>query len=218
MVQRTALLPCTVTGYPRPTVSWSVNGTTIVNGTRHQTLSNGTLKVSDLTRLDDGVYVCTATNDGGDDTTKINLIIHCTSFIAAAIPFSLFLSRRSVDFSAPRKSSCRRRRGRLVFLPISLEAGVIHSMDKGRRRAFDDESQCGDLERRRDVDVDRRSGLRRRRVFVHRRKLRRQGRSVGDVASYRTAANCLRAELREFRSSSIRFVSMHGDRLAASEN
>eukprot|EP00118_Oscarella_pearsei_P016938 m.165733 g.165733 ORF g.165733 m.165733 type:complete len:5158 (+) comp38902_c0_seq1:154-15627(+) len=76
VVGRTAWLPCNATGLPSPTVSWTVNGTAIGDSSKYRTLLNGSLRVSDLVRNDAGVYVCTATNEGGENSTDVTLIIY----------------------------------------------------------------------------------------------------------------------------------------------
>ena len=69
MVSRGSLvmLPCKVEGHPRPTVSWSKDGVPLKEGKKHLVdQDNGSLAVMEATEQDQGIYTCTASNQGTD--------------------------------------------------------------------------------------------------------------------------------------------------------
>ena len=69
------LLPCVVEGYPRPRISWSVNGTIISDSDKYSVdKDTGELTVKDATVEDEGEYQCRATNHG-EDTAAGSLIV-----------------------------------------------------------------------------------------------------------------------------------------------
>ena len=78
--QSNCTLTCSFDGVPRPTVTWRVNGTTILPGTDNYVISEmGDFK-SDLiileTRLDNsGEYECEVTNLLGSDSKTVYLTV-----------------------------------------------------------------------------------------------------------------------------------------------
>ncbi|GAB0086378.1 hypothetical protein DMENIID0001_004290 [Sergentomyia squamirostris] len=73
-----AQFKCTITGYPRPVVTWYKGAREIATGTRYQTYSEGdvhTLTVKDVFGEDADEYVCRAVNRGGVKSTRAELFI-----------------------------------------------------------------------------------------------------------------------------------------------
>ena len=67
------VLVCGATGFPPPTITWALNGTTLTNGSRVfiQMAFEGfefmsMLTVMDADQNDSGTYTCSADNDVGD--------------------------------------------------------------------------------------------------------------------------------------------------------
>lgn len=58
------ILRCRATGYPRPIYTWRKGSIPVssLDLSRIELLSNGDLKISDITEDDDDVYTCTSTN------------------------------------------------------------------------------------------------------------------------------------------------------------
>lgn len=77
----TLVLPCKVSGYPLPTVTWFRNHQEIQFKTqssteRVRTASNNSLIISDVSDEDEGIYSCRATNSFGKAVVKeCNVIV-----------------------------------------------------------------------------------------------------------------------------------------------
>lgn len=61
------ILTCTVSGKPKPHVTWTRNSVLITNNTRHLLLPNGVLLVRHVLVKESGQYKCVATNLVGKD-------------------------------------------------------------------------------------------------------------------------------------------------------
>eukprot|EP00794_Sanderia_malayensis_P017765 gene17765-19539_t len=68
-----AQLKCRVDGYPRPTVTWKKEGTTVSNDVRHKFLPHGDLEIMPVRPRDHGYYTCEARNSIGSisHTTRV---------------------------------------------------------------------------------------------------------------------------------------------------
>ena len=74
---QTATVNCSVTGSPRPTVTWSkVNGSLVAG--RLATDQNGRLEITKSTFNESGDYLCTAVNALGRDEKIAKLIVEGT--------------------------------------------------------------------------------------------------------------------------------------------
>ncbi|KAJ9595177.1 hypothetical protein L9F63_013535, partial [Diploptera punctata] len=73
-----AQFQCTITGNPRPTVTWYKGAREIIHGTKYHMLKEGevySLIVNDVYGEDADEYVCRAVNKGGVKSTRAELII-----------------------------------------------------------------------------------------------------------------------------------------------
>lgn len=66
---------CNPEAAPRPKFLWKKDGNVIGGGGRRQILENGNLIISPVSHDDEGMYVCTATNQHGTDETRGRLIV-----------------------------------------------------------------------------------------------------------------------------------------------
>ena len=67
-------LQCPSTGYPDPTVVWrKVSG--ILPKERMKTEDKGKLVITDLTKADNGVYICIAANGIGSDSRNFTVFV-----------------------------------------------------------------------------------------------------------------------------------------------
>ncbi|XP_017890877.1 contactin [Ceratina calcarata] len=66
---------CNPEAAPRPKFVWKKDGNVIGSGGRRRILENGNLKISPVSRDDEGTYVCSATNQYGSDETRGRLIV-----------------------------------------------------------------------------------------------------------------------------------------------
>lgn len=69
---------CTITGVPKPTITWYKGAREIVNGSRYHIYSEGEdhhLVINDVFGEDADEYVCRAVNKGGIKSTRAELII-----------------------------------------------------------------------------------------------------------------------------------------------
>ena len=66
-------LNCSVAGYPPPTITWLQNGA-VVNSSRAQLHSNGSLCISPVLLEDMGMYECMAENSEGMVTSDAALL------------------------------------------------------------------------------------------------------------------------------------------------
>ena len=69
------ILICTVSGKPKPRVTWSRNRVVIKNDTRHLLLPNGVLLVRHVLVKESGRYKCVATNLVGEDQGIVQLTV-----------------------------------------------------------------------------------------------------------------------------------------------
>lgn len=73
-----AQFQCTITGYPRPAITWYKGAREITAGTRYKIYSEGdvhTLTITDVFGEDADEYVCRAVNKGGVKSTRAELLI-----------------------------------------------------------------------------------------------------------------------------------------------
>jgi hypothetical protein len=71
----TVSLPCEAEGYPKPSISWTVNGTVINNSAKYSVdTDTDELNIQQVTVEDEGEYKCRATNHG-EDTAEGTLIV-----------------------------------------------------------------------------------------------------------------------------------------------
>lgn len=74
-------LPCEVEGYPKPSITWTVNGTVITDSDKFSVdIDSGELTVWQATVEDEGEYKCRATNHG-EDTAEGALIVKSVTTI-----------------------------------------------------------------------------------------------------------------------------------------
>ncbi|KAG7210747.1 hypothetical protein KM043_012244 [Ampulex compressa] len=66
---------CNPEAAPRPKFVWKKDGNVIGSGGRRRILETGNLIISPVSRDDEGTYVCTATNQYGNDETRGRLIV-----------------------------------------------------------------------------------------------------------------------------------------------
>ena len=66
---------CTVSGKPKPHVSWKKSGVLIKNDTRHLILPNGVLLVHHVHVNESGKYQCLATNIVGKDQGIVEIVV-----------------------------------------------------------------------------------------------------------------------------------------------
>ena len=63
-LNQAAVFACTVTGYPQQQIYWTKNGEPLqLDGHRHISSPNGTLKIFSVQEGDEGSYQCVAEND-----------------------------------------------------------------------------------------------------------------------------------------------------------
>ena len=78
VVASTAVLDCTASGTPQPTISWSFNSESLPNTAvpRIQQVSNNSLVIAAVEKTDEGAYVCQASNQAGTETATVQLRVH----------------------------------------------------------------------------------------------------------------------------------------------
>ncbi|KAG9483371.1 hypothetical protein GDO78_009341 [Eleutherodactylus coqui] len=70
-------IPCTTYGIPTPTISWRKNNLPIIDTTgKYELLASGEFVLHNAETKDAGNYTCTATNDAGEDSHTVSLLIH----------------------------------------------------------------------------------------------------------------------------------------------
>ena len=81
------ILRCRATGYPRPIYTWRKGSIPVssLDLSRIEILSNGDLKISDITEDDDDVYTCTSTNWVGPMDSK-------RARLSVIVPISVYVS------------------------------------------------------------------------------------------------------------------------------
>uniref|UniRef100_A0A669EEL5 Immunoglobulin superfamily DCC subclass member 4 n=1 Tax=Oreochromis niloticus TaxID=8128 RepID=A0A669EEL5_ORENI len=62
-----ARFECQIEGVPTPVITWEKDEVTIPEGTRFISLPNGVLQILEVTKDDEGVYRCVASNSAGKD-------------------------------------------------------------------------------------------------------------------------------------------------------
>ena len=73
---QTAVLKCTVDGYPQPRVTWSRKRLTLPAG-RHVTGPSNALILKNLGPEDTGIYICSAENLLGSVNASVQLTVQC---------------------------------------------------------------------------------------------------------------------------------------------
>ena len=71
---------CNPEAAPKPTIIWKKDGNVIDSGGRRRILDNGNLIISNVSRDDEGTYVCTASNEYDSDETRGRLIVSRKQF------------------------------------------------------------------------------------------------------------------------------------------
>lgn len=66
---------CNPEAAPRPRFTWKLNGNVLGPGGHRQMLDNGNLIISPVSRNDEGLYTCTASNELGMDESRGRLIV-----------------------------------------------------------------------------------------------------------------------------------------------
>lgn len=92
-----AQFQCTITGVPKPVISWYKGAREIVSGARYNIYSEGevhNLTINDVYGEDADEYVCRAVNKGGVKSTRAELIIMSKSLLLVAF-FYLFLQEHN---------------------------------------------------------------------------------------------------------------------------
>jgi len=79
-VGQTAVFHCVVVGEPDPVVHWKNNSNSIItDGGRFEVFGNGTLKINNLLKTDDGsLYTCEAVNSYGTTAASATLRVNGT--------------------------------------------------------------------------------------------------------------------------------------------
>ncbi|KAJ3608768.1 hypothetical protein NHX12_023298 [Muraenolepis orangiensis] len=72
----TVLLHCSAEGDPMPSISWLTPQRVLLTAIgRRRVLANGSLEVRYAQARDSGVYVCLASNAGGNDSIRVSLVV-----------------------------------------------------------------------------------------------------------------------------------------------
>ncbi|MBN3299469.1 HMCN1 protein, partial [Amia calva] len=76
-VNQDIVLPCVVEGVPAPTVTWRKDGSPLLlDPTRHEVLSEGSLRITAVRVSEAGRFHCTASNPAGSNHRGIDLRVH----------------------------------------------------------------------------------------------------------------------------------------------
>ncbi|XP_051581270.1 hemicentin-1-like isoform X1 [Myxocyprinus asiaticus] len=78
-------LPCVAQGVPEPSVSWLKDGTALLDGSQYR-ISDGTLTMSQVGLIDEGVYICMASNIAGKDEANIQLQVQVPPVVEISEP------------------------------------------------------------------------------------------------------------------------------------
>ncbi|XP_047380794.1 hemicentin-2 [Sciurus carolinensis] len=81
-----ALLPCEVSGVPRPSTTWQKEGLSIPVGVRTQVLPQGQLQIIRARPEDAGNYFCIAQNSAGSALGKTRLVVQVPPMIENSLP------------------------------------------------------------------------------------------------------------------------------------
>jgi len=74
LIHTSVELTCRPTGEPKPTIRWLFNGSlNLKSNSRFRILSNGNLRISNVTKVDSGYYICEASNRLGKAARKGHL-------------------------------------------------------------------------------------------------------------------------------------------------
>ncbi|KAK6167247.1 hypothetical protein SNE40_021325 [Patella caerulea] len=69
-----AMLDCTILlGKPKPKVAWTKNGRNLRQSAKIKLKGNGKMEIMNVTRADDGEYICVASNIGGNATYHVTV-------------------------------------------------------------------------------------------------------------------------------------------------
>ena len=75
----TARLECSATGRPNPTIAWSKDGGDDFPAARERRMyvmpDDNIFFIVDVTKLDEGMYTCTAKNEAGSISSNLNLTV-----------------------------------------------------------------------------------------------------------------------------------------------
>ena len=84
-LNQAAVFNCEVTGYPQQTVYWTRNGEALqLDGKRHVSAPNGTLKIFAVQEGDEGSYQCVAENDNDMSLASGSLLLggkYCIEYV-----------------------------------------------------------------------------------------------------------------------------------------
>ena len=82
LIRTSVELTCRPTGEPKPTIRWLFNGSlNLESNKRFRILSNGNLRISNVTKADSGYYICEASNRLGKAERKGHLNVLGKVFI-----------------------------------------------------------------------------------------------------------------------------------------
>ncbi|XP_058246105.1 hemicentin-1 isoform X2 [Hemibagrus wyckioides] len=82
LLNQEVLLICDVHGFPKPSVTWLKEGVPMATGEHLVVLSDGSLRLSQVTRSDAGTYSCLAQNAAGSTEGKTELILQVPPVIS----------------------------------------------------------------------------------------------------------------------------------------
>lgn len=85
-------IKCNPEAAPRPKFVWKKDNLVIGSGGRRRILENGNLIISPVSRDDEGVYTCTASNDYGMDESRGLLIVLRNPRLTRMLPPLLYRS------------------------------------------------------------------------------------------------------------------------------
>lgn len=102
-----AQFQCTITGHPKPKITWYKGAREIMSGSRHHIYSEGdvhTLIINDVYGEDEDEYVCRAVNKAGVKSTRAELVINSAPRIHVPPRFrdtAFFDKGENVDIKIP---------------------------------------------------------------------------------------------------------------------
>ncbi|KAM6907914.1 neural cell adhesion molecule 1a isoform 1-T1 [Xenentodon cancila] len=90
-ISSSALLACDADGFPEPTVTWAHNNVDLETGDKYSLNEDGSeLIIKDVTKVDEGDYVCKAKNKAGEKTEEVSLNVF-------VLPMITFLNNQTVS-------------------------------------------------------------------------------------------------------------------------
>ncbi|XP_021098568.1 hemicentin-1 [Heterocephalus glaber] len=104
-------IPCNAQGSPRPVITWSKGGQTILaDGVQHISDPDGTLSINKAMLSDAGIYTCVATNIAGSDEAEITLHVQEPPTMEDLeppfnTPFQQRLANQRIAFPCPAKGT-----------------------------------------------------------------------------------------------------------------